>query len=334
MAAGAVALIAIGSAPARAADLPPLKNGHNITVGEVFGPEKLGLSRTYEITMTDPNADGRVTFLGQLAVRVTLPEDYLTSSKTYPTLYLLHGHGGTEQQWTGAPGDAEKIAAGKGVILVSIEGGKAGWFTNWVDQSAGAQNWEKYHVDDLIPWIDENFRTKPDKAHRAIAGLSMGGYGALHYAFKHPNLFNHVSSYSGGVDLEDQAIRTAVTGSLVQEGLPALGAFGNPIWPFDTVWKSENPVRHADQLRGVGISLYAGDGLGTTDPVSAVIERGAGNATNTLAGRLTALGIPHYWEMYGHNVSYGGYTCDGGHNQGCWNMALAKDIGKIMADIS
>lgn len=93
--------------------------------------------------------------------------------------------------------------------------------------------------------------------------------------------------------------------------------------------------RNAEKLRGLGISMYAGDGVGANDgPESRLIERGAGNSTHNLAKRLGALGIPHHWDMYGHDVSYGGFTCNGGHTVDCMNMAFSKDINRIMADIS
>lgn len=186
----------------------------------------------------------------------------------------------------------------------------------------------------LIPWIDSNLRTIADGRHRAIVGLSMGVYGALHYAFKNPSTFAHVSSYSGGVDLENQAIRAAVLGTPAAEGfaltpVDGTGPFGSPIWPLDTVWKNENPVRQAQALRGKSISLFAGSGINDAD----ILERAAGNSTNTLHTRLNALGIANTFDMYGRNVSWGGYSCDGGHNFGCWNMALAKDINTIVAAI-
>ncbi|WP_446666023.1 alpha/beta hydrolase [Flexivirga sp. B27] len=324
----APALAMVAAAPASAQEIPTPTDGHNIKVSSFTKVEDL--QRTYEVTMTDPAINSVYSVYGaKLRVRITLPEGYADSGRSYPSLYLLHGHPGHVEQWTDTKaygGQAEQITAGKDVIVVTPEGGKAGWYTNWTN-SRFPQNWEKFHINDLIPWVDQNFRTEASKQHRAIGGLSMGGYGAVHYAFKHPDLFNHVSSYSGGLDMEDQAVRVAVIGSVNYQGMgPFDSPFGSPIFPFDGAWKNENPVRHADQLRGVGISLYAGDGPN-------IIEQGAKNSTNTLANALTAQGIPHVWGMYGHDVDYGGFHCDGNHNQSCFNMALAKDMPRILADI-
>ena len=77
------------------------------------------------------------------------------------------------------------------------DAGKVGWETNWVDQSGGAQAWRDFHVDQLIPWIDANLRTISSKSGRAIAGLSMGGFGAIRYAQDRPDLFTYAASFSG-----------------------------------------------------------------------------------------------------------------------------------------
>ncbi|KNX39392.1 hypothetical protein VV01_11080 [Luteipulveratus halotolerans] len=304
-------------------------SGHGITVTGMTRVE--GLQRTWEVTMTDPAVDATYATLDHsLRVRITLPEGYASSGRSYPTLYLLHGQDAGADQWT-TSGDAEQITAGRDVIVVTPEGGKAGWYTDWVNDGAHRQDWEQFHVRDLVPWVDDSFRTLASKEHRAIGGLSMGGYGALHYAFAHPDTYGHVSAYSPAADTEDQAIRTAVVGSVTLQGMGlGDGPFGSPVWPFDGAWKAANPVRHADQLRGTSISLYAGDGLGSDPLESNLIERFAGNSTHTLAKTLAAQGIPHYWEMYGHDVSAGGYTCTGGHNWGCWKMSFSKDIGRIM----
>ena len=64
------------------------------------------------------------------------------------------------------------------------------WFTNWVDhRRRSARKWETFHVDQLIPWVDANLRTIATRRGRAIAGLSQGGFGAMSYAARHPDLF-------------------------------------------------------------------------------------------------------------------------------------------------
>src|SRR3546814_15891875 len=74
-----------------------------------------------------------------------------------------------------------------------------GFYTNWVDQttSRGVANWETFHTQELVGWIDENFRTIDDRSGRAIVGLSQGGFGSLSYAARNPGPYGAVASFSG-----------------------------------------------------------------------------------------------------------------------------------------
>ena len=75
--------------------------------------------------------------------------------------------------------------------------GNDGWYTD----SATVPNdkYESYIIRELIPEIDKKFRTLPDRAHRAVAGLSMGGYGAIKFGLKYPDMFSLVGSFSGAL---------------------------------------------------------------------------------------------------------------------------------------
>jgi diacylglycerol O-acyltransferase / trehalose O-mycolyltransferase len=65
---------------------------------------------------------------------------------------------------------------------IALSDGGGGWCTNWPD---GAQSWERFHIDQLIPWIDSNLRTIATRSARAIAGLSQGGFCSMSYAARH-----------------------------------------------------------------------------------------------------------------------------------------------------
>ena len=81
------------------------------------------------------------------------------------------------------------------------DGGRGGFYTNWFNNGAGGQpRWEDWHVKQLIPWVDRHYRTLDARRERAIAGLSMGGFGAFTYASRHPDLFTAALSLSGAVD--------------------------------------------------------------------------------------------------------------------------------------
>src|SRR6516162_1759850 len=142
-----------------------------------------------------------------VGVRILIPADYQRQPRLhFPVLYLLHGGGGSYTDWTTA-GHAEQLTAGLPLITVMPAGGGGGWYSNWDNFGAGGPpEWETFHIHQLIPWIDANFRTIPNKAGRAIAGLSMGGFGAIDYAARNPELFAVAASFSGADDMNNPGL--------------------------------------------------------------------------------------------------------------------------------
>ncbi len=331
----ALALLAtflVGASLAEAGAPPPppppspnvlgLRSGYGI---EVRGSWWL-TSRTAIVSIYTTDV-GTATVNGPHEIRVTIPGNYYSSGGTrFPVLYLLHGGaGGSSRQWTSEGGAAEYITRNAPLITVMPDGGKVGWYTDWVNASNGAQAWEHFHLYELIPWVDMNFRTIARKEGRAIAGLSMGGFGAIHYAQDRPDLFAYAGSFSGALDLEDQGIRATVIEQCIQNGMPADGPFGSPVWPFDTKWVSTNPLRRADRLRTVYVALYAGSGIHDGD----VLERTVGWSSFQMSNALNAQGIPHFWWMYGRGPGLP-WGCDGGHNFNCWNFAFEHALPGMM----
>jgi putative tributyrin esterase len=136
---------------------------------------------------------------------VYLPPGYDSSDVSYPVVYLLHGMYGCEADWSQkgkAHETAERlIKAGdlRECIVVMPNDGRYGqgtFYVNWYD---GSGNFEDYIVDDLIPFIDGHYRTVAAREHRAVCGLSMGGYGAFQLALRHPDLFGSAASLSGAL---------------------------------------------------------------------------------------------------------------------------------------
>ena len=136
--------------------------------------------------------------------RVMLPDDYAKSTNRYSVIYLLHGFGGNYANWFDKTGLAQ-YSAGKPFILVTPEG-ENGWYTDI--PSKPNTNYESYIVKELIPEIDRRYRALNDRAHRMIAGLSMGGYGALKIAIRNPSMFSLAGSFSGalGVSSDNEAL--------------------------------------------------------------------------------------------------------------------------------
>lgn len=174
------------AAPAAAASAPPVfTDAHGLTV--VSQPKWVdGGERTFVFTVRTAHVpaysvmDGQVS--GEHVIMVTLPEDYESGAR-YPVQYHLHGHP-DRPNTTANQRLFEEPTVGVPLITVVPNGSGRGWYTNWVNPPAalGPQNWEAFHLDQVIPFIDANLRTIPTRDGRAISGHSMGGFGAFHYA--------------------------------------------------------------------------------------------------------------------------------------------------------
>lgn len=154
---------------------------------------------------------------------VVLPPGYnlITSRGTrYPVLYLLHGWGGHHDAWL-KYSYLKQYAAGHRLIIVTPEG-ENGWYT---DGAGGANDkFESYVVEELIPEIDRRFRTVTERRGRGVAGLSMGGYGALKFGLKHPELFAFAASTSGALDAAARTDEATIMQTFGEAGSPVRAA--------------------------------------------------------------------------------------------------------------
>jgi S-formylglutathione hydrolase FrmB len=140
---------------------------------------------------------------------VYLPADYDKSNRRYPVLYLLHGYSDDETGWSQF-GEAQIIGdrlmqngEAAPMIIVMPDGGVS-WYINNYD---GKTKYEDFFVKEFIPHIDATYRTRTTKQYRAIAGLSMGGYGTLIMATKHPDLFAAAAPLSSGVFTDEEIMK-------------------------------------------------------------------------------------------------------------------------------
>ena len=139
--------------------------------------------------------------------RVYIPNGYRTTSPYYPTLYLLHGLGGSEENWSDPKsGDMQKICdeyfaahPEQKRVVVMPDGGDL-WYRDTKDDS---NKYETFFFTELIPEVQKRFRVRTDSASRAIAGLSMGGYGSLLYATRHPEMFASCYAMSAAIRTKD-----------------------------------------------------------------------------------------------------------------------------------
>lgn len=240
-------------------------------------------------------------------VRVLLPDGYdAQPDRRWPVLYLLHGCCDYDvdgsQAWT-THGEVEAATKGLPLIVVMPAGGKGGMYSDW--QSAGTRGrpqWETYHLDQLMPWVDANFRTRASRTGRAIAGLSMGGFGAMKYASTYPDRFVFAASFSGIPDSNTDDGRTHAALPGLDGGTPA--SVWGPRATSELRWRSQNPWDLAENLAPLRIELRTGNGQrGPLDegfgPPSDGVEATARRNTVSFHERLGALGIGHLFDDYG-----------------------------------
>jgi len=141
---------------------------------------------------------------------VYLPNDYDSSEKSYPVLYLLHGLGDDQTAWIKL-GDVQRITdesidsgISSSMIIVMPDAGSG--IVGYINQPNRDWFYEDFFFEELIPHVESKFRIKKGKKYRAISGLSMGGGGTLVYALHRPDLFSSAAPLSpaiGPTDLDD-----------------------------------------------------------------------------------------------------------------------------------
>lgn len=138
-----------------------------------------------------------------LKVAITLPPSYESSSDRFPVLYLLHGGSGAYSDWhqkVTEPGLINRMASEYNLIIVTPGVGPASYYYD--SPKMDSVQYESYFIQELIPTIDQTYRTLAQKESRAITGLSMGGHGALMLSAKHPDLFIAAGSMSGVMNID------------------------------------------------------------------------------------------------------------------------------------
>jgi S-formylglutathione hydrolase FrmB len=131
----------------------------------------------------------------KVGFNIILPRDYATSTQRYPVLYLLHGYTDHYPAWV-TYSRITDCARGYDEIVVMPEGDNGFYTNSYADKNLA---WEDFILLDLIPYVDGHYRTVTSRQGRAIAGLSMGGYGAMKIGLKHPEMFAAAASLSGAM---------------------------------------------------------------------------------------------------------------------------------------
>jgi enterochelin esterase-like enzyme len=132
---------------------------------------------------------------------VYLPPGYEEGSRRYPVVYLLHGYTDSEFAWVQF-GEVDRLAGeaiARGEIPAMIIVMPDAGVTWYINDAAGKVPYEDMFVREFIPHIDATYRTRADREFRGVAGLSMGGWGALLYAMRHPDVFSACAAFSAAV---------------------------------------------------------------------------------------------------------------------------------------
>jgi S-formylglutathione hydrolase FrmB len=203
-------------------------------------------------TVTPPGASaaGRIEYgemrsesLGApLRYAVSLPASYdRDSSRRYPVVIFLHGLFNNVDDWEkrGVAAELERLrAAGKvGEYIVALPYGSNSFYLNGKDGT----RYEDAIVRDFIPWVDKTYRTTAKPAERVVEGISMGGYGALVIAFKHPEMFSGVAAHSAAI-FGDLPTRPGAGADRRAAGRYQMAAkiFGDP--PDREHYRQNNPI--------------------------------------------------------------------------------------------
>jgi len=140
---------------------------------------------------------------GERKFAVYLPPDYDLSSRSYPVLYLLHGHTDNHTGWIQF-GEVLRIADkailnGESTAMIIVMPDADSGLVGYTNALSGKWNYEDFFFEEFMPHVEDRFRIKKDKRFRAIAGLSMGGGGSFIYALRRPDLFSSAAPLSASL---------------------------------------------------------------------------------------------------------------------------------------
>ncbi|MBG0829920.1 esterase family protein [Planomonospora sp. ID67723] len=242
-------------------------------------------------------------------VRVLLPGGWRPGSGPWPVLYLLNGCCQPAYDSWAIEGEAARLTARHPVIVVMPESGSVGFYSDWRD----GPGWETFHLTEVRGILERDYGAGD---RRAVAGLSMGGFGAISYAARHPGMFRAAASFSGVLDTTESA-----PWLLERHGEDPADLWGPPGGPL---WRAHNPVALTARLKGVRLFVSCGDGNpGPLDDPSA--SRDGGEATllaqaEAFAERARADGADITTDFYG----------PGTHSWPYWQRSLERALPMLM----
>jgi S-formylglutathione hydrolase FrmB len=185
--------------------------------------------------------------------RVILPVGYASSQHHYPVLYLLHGALGSYVDWESRT-NVDDYVRDLPLIVVMPDADES-WYTN--SATVPEDRYEDYIIKDVIREVEGKFRAVRAQYARAIAGLSMGGYGAVKFALKYPNSFAFAASFSGAFEVPEDIEKSS-------------DEFFHDIWlkvfgPADNPTRADNDLIQLAQRVRANVVPYLWLSCGTGD---------------------------------------------------------------------
>jgi putative tributyrin esterase len=231
-----------------------------------------------------------------IAYCVLLPPSYDTdTARRFPVLYYLHGLGDNEQMFLRSGGWSmiqdlwQRGEMGEFIIVTPRAGS-----TFYLNSRDGQYRYEDFLLQEFLPFIEGRYRIRSARASRGIAGISMGGYGALRLAFRRPDLFSSVATHSAAIVA---ALPAVETGSNARGSLRLFAnVFGSPV---DRVfWDRNNPLALARTASLAALKIYLD--CGSQD------DYGFDSGAQALHNLLVSRRVTHEFHLYpgGHSWLY------------------------------
>lgn len=231
----------------------------------------------------------------ELKFGIMLPSSYSTeTNRRYPVLYFLHGMNGSEREFErrGVATAISRLRAdGKiGDLIIVAPAGENSFYLN----SKNGPQYEDAILKDLIPHIEKTYRVVAGARSRAIQGISMGGFGAMLIAFKHPEMFSSISAHSAALFIE--LPKPSGSDRRVQYLSRLIGSiFGDP--PDDAFFQANNPMSlietNAAAIKKAGLKIYFD--VGDQD------RYGFQDTNKQLDERATKAGVQHEFHVFPGN---------------------------------
>jgi S-formylglutathione hydrolase FrmB len=282
-------------APAPAAEAAWTGLGTRADDGAVVTAQVAVDARTIDLTVNSP------ALRKTAQVRLLLPAHWASQpSRTWPQLWMLHGANEAKDytSWT-AFTDLEQFMAGRDVLTVLPSDGSGGMYSaEWNHGRPTGNDYETFHTVELPQILARGYRAN---GVRVVAGISIGGLGAIDYTARHPGLFRAAASYSGMLDTLYPGVSAFVDVVRLRAGTTTYRLWGDTVLNRG-VWREHNPYDLLPRLHGVPLYVSAGDG--SRGPLDASLLAGdpieplAQVTARRFVARAKAQGLPVTVHLY------------------------------------